>query len=90
MSMKFEFNEDAFRQVIESGMTKMAADRTRELDRFHAEYAGRPVEEIRPALEQLFARVEWDMGDEQLSAFAAAIHEGRRVEFQAGPIDWSR
>ena len=90
MTMKFEFNQDALRRLAEDAVTKMATDRTQELDLLFERYKGRPVDEIRPVLEHLFARVAWNMGDERLSAFAEAIHDDRRVAITPAPIDWSR
>lgn len=57
--MKIQFNEREFKRLmqteVQNGVEKMAAQQTRDLERLRQQYTGRPVAEIKPALQQLFS-----------------------------------
>lgn len=89
MSSSFSFNEDAFRQIAEEAVTNVAAEQTRDLERLRAQYAGRPVEEIKPALQALFAGYGGSITDPELSDWAQLISDNTRIEMTAAPIDWT-
>lgn len=89
MSSSFFFNEDAFRQIAEEAVTNVAAEQTRDLERLRAQYAERPVEEIKPALQALFASYGGSITDPELSDWAQLISDNTRIEMTAAPIDWT-
>lgn len=89
-NVSFEFNEEGMRRAAEEAVRKMATQQTRDLDQLRKQYTGRPVEEIKPALEQLFAGYDGNITEPQLSDWAQLIHDGTHIEMQAEPIDWSR
>lgn len=90
MSMNFEFNEDAFREMAESAVQKVAAEQTQDLERLRQQYTGQPLDRIRPALQQLFAKYDGSITEPELSEWAQLVHDGTRIEMTPGPIDWSR
>lgn len=92
MSFKFEFDQKAFeraiRQDAEAHVRDVSRDMTREFDRLHAQYVGRPVAEIKPALKRV-----WEMGggsitDPELTEYAQMVSDGTKITFEAGPIKW--
>ncbi|GEP49158.1 hypothetical protein FVP74_07470 [Microbacterium saccharophilum] len=90
MSSSFSFNEDAFRKIAEEAVTNVAAEQTRDLERLRKQYAGRPVAEIKPALQALFAAYDGSITDPELSDWAQLISDNTRIEMAPAPIDWSR
>lgn len=92
MSFKFEFDEKALRRELERqvqpAIDDMARDMTREMDQLSAQYAGRPADEIKPALQQLFARDGGSITEPELSEYAEMISSGTRIEFTADKVRW--
>lgn len=58
------------------------------LDGLHAEYAGQPVETIKPVLAQRWAAARKDasISDSQLTTIAQALSDGKRVIFTRGKL----
>ncbi|MCT9001039.1 hypothetical protein [Microbacterium memoriense] len=90
MSSSASFNEDAFRKIAEDAVTNVAAEQTRDLERLREQYAGRPVVEIKPALQALFAGYDGSITDPELSDWAQLISDNTRIAMAPAPIDWSR
>lgn len=71
MSSSFQFNEREFKRLMEteaqSAINELAQKQTRELEQLRQQYTGRPVEEIKPRLEALFAKDGGSITDPQLS-----------------------
>ena len=88
--MKIKFNEREFKRLIQtevqSGVNKIAAEQTRDLDRLRQQYTGRAVSEIKPALQQLFRRYDGRLTEPQLTEWAQMISDGTRVTMKAGRI----
>jgi hypothetical protein len=91
-SFKFTFDEREFRRSIEKEVTKavegIARDRTRDLDAMRRQYTGRPIAEIKPALQRVFAKDGGSITDPELTEWAQAISDGTRIEFHADRIRW--
>ena len=87
-NIKFEFNEDAFKEIAESAIQDVAAQQTQDLDRLRQQYTGQPVEAIRPALQQLFADYGGSITEPELSDWAQLIHDGTRIELKPDTIRW--
>jgi hypothetical protein len=84
--MSFKFDERALRRAVQPAIDKMARDMTREMNQLSARYAGRPVAEIKPALQRLFGRDGGSITDPELTEYAEAISAGTRIEFKADRI----
>lgn len=79
----FSFDENAFRKIADDAVREIAAQQTRDLDDLRHHYAGRPLHEIRPALQQLFARYDGTITDPELTEWAQLIHDGVRIGMSA-------
>lgn len=92
MSFKFDFDPKAFERAIrkdgEAHVQGLSSEMTRDFDRLHAQYANRPVDEIRPALKRAWEKGGGTIGEPELTEYAQMISEGTKIEFRAGPIKW--
>lgn len=92
MSFKFEFDEKAFeraiRKDVEAHVRDVSREMTREFDRLHAQFAGRPVAEIKPALKRVWEKGGGSITEPELTEYARMIGDGTKVTFEAGPIKW--
>lgn len=90
--MKIQFNEREVKRLmqteVQKGVEKLAAQQTRDLERLCQQYIGRPVAEIKPALQRLFRRYDGNVTDPELSEWAQMISDGTRIRMQAGKIRW--
>lgn len=92
MSFKFEFDQKAFereiRKDVEAHVRDVSRDMSREFDRLHAQYAGRPIAEIKPALKRAWEKGGGSITDPELTEYAQMISDGTKITFEAGPIQW--
>ena len=92
MGTSFTFNDGEFRRFMEteaqSALNDLAQQQTQELDQLRKQYHGRPVAEIRPVLQQLFAKDGGSITEPELSEWAQLISDGVRIEFTADKIRW--
>lgn len=92
MSFKFEFDKKAFERAIKSDVEAhvqdLSREMTRDFDQLHAEYAGRPVDEIKPALKRVWEKEGDSISDPELTEYATMISEGAKIVFEPGPIQW--
>jgi hypothetical protein len=91
MSGKFSMNPDWERtlaRAIEPGMQELARGFQMAVDGLRPTYEGKPVEEIRPALQQAWASVNDGarITDPELTEYAEAIRIGRPVEIKFAGI----
>ncbi|WP_314425496.1 hypothetical protein [uncultured Microbacterium sp.] len=88
MSFKFEFDEKALKRELarqaQPEMDRIAREMTREMERLR----GLPIDQIKPALQRLFARDGGSITEPELSEYAQMIHDGTRIEFKANRIGW--
>lgn len=88
--MKIQFNEREFKRLMEkevqAGIDKMAAEQNRELDRLRQQYTGRPVEQIKPALQRLFARYDGKITEPDLTEWAQLISDGTKITLKPDRI----
>lgn len=88
MSFKFEFDEKALKRELarqaQPEMDRIAREMTREMERLR----GLPIDQIKPALQRLFARDGGSITEPELSEYAQMIHDGTRIEFKADRIRW--
>lgn len=88
--MKIQFNEHELKRLmqteVQKGVDKVAAEQTRDLDRLRRQHTGRPVAEIKPALQQLFRRYDGKITDPELTKWAQMISDGTRITMNAGRI----
>lgn len=71
-----KIDQAALRREIQAGVDRVAREQTRDLDQLRQQYAGRPVAEIKPALQRLFARYDGKITDPKLSEWAQLISDG--------------
>ena len=88
MSFKFEFDEKVLKRELarqaQPEMDRITREMTREMERLR----GLPIDQIKPALQRLFARDGGSITEPELSEYAQMIHEGTRIEFKADRIRW--
>lgn len=88
--MEIQWDEREFKRLMEneaqSAVNDMAAVYTRDLKGLTARYAGRPIEEIKPALRRVFQQYDGDLTDPELSEYAAQIHAGGEIVFTADKV----
>lgn len=88
MSFKFDFDEKALKRELarqsQPEMDRIAREMTREMERLR----GLPIDQIKPALQRLFARDGGSITEPELSEYAQMIHDGTRIEFKADRIRW--
>ncbi|MGW0948446.1 hypothetical protein ACWD4O_38650 [Streptomyces sp. NPDC002623] len=79
---KFNFDNRALKKAVNDGVRKMAAALTRDLNALTAQYQGRPVDEIKPEIQRVWAKHSGRGGkitDPELTEFAEQIQSGGRV-----------
>lgn len=86
MPSSFNFDEREFKKQAQSMIDNLARERTRTMDSLRRQYAGRPVAEIKPALQRIFAKDGGRITDPELTEYAQAISDGKRIEFKAEKI----
>lgn len=92
MSFKFEFDQKAFergiRKDVEDHVRGVSRDMTHEFDQLRAQFAGRPVNEIKPAVKRAWETGGGSITDPELTEYAQMISDGTEITFEAGPIQW--
>lgn len=90
MSSSFKFDKNAFMREVQreaqKGIDQMAREQNRELERMSATYTGRPIEEIKPALQRLFARYDGKITDPELTEWAQLISDGTKITLNPDKI----
>ncbi|PPF18364.1 hypothetical protein [Rathayibacter sp. AY1A7] len=79
--MKIQFDERALQRVIDDGMKRFARDANRRMNTLAATHAGRPLPEIKSALQALFRNQGGSISDPELSDYAARIQAGSSITF---------
>lgn len=91
-SMKFKFDEKAFRRAvgrqIDAAVKDISAERNAEMKRLEAEFGGKPVEVIKPALRRAFQREGGSLTEPELTKYAEAIRDGVQIRFRPGQTRW--
>ncbi|MGV0047286.1 hypothetical protein ACRU13_21755 [Mycobacterium colombiense] len=85
--MEFQMNpgwEEELQRQLRPAMQKIADDNQPQMDDLFRRYAGRSVEEIKPAVEREIASWGGSMSDDGLTRIATAISEGQRVILRGG------
>lgn len=87
MSSNFSMNPDWERQLaqaIEPGMQELTRRLQAALDGLRPRYEGKPVHQIKPALQQAWASVNdgAQITEPHLTEYADAIRIGRRIEIR--------
>ena len=79
---KFKFDDRALKKAVAQGVQKMADDLTRALNGLTAHYKGKPLDEIKPQIQRVWAKHSGggSITDPELTAFAQQIHDGGRVQ----------
>lgn len=90
MSSSSFFDEDALRQIAEDAVVNIATEQNRDLERLREQYAGHPVDEIKPALQSMFSGYGGSITDPKLSDWAQLIADNTRIEMKPAPTDWSK
>lgn len=85
--IKVEFNSDDFErnlrhaaeQSANEGMQRLAAELQAVFDSVLASHGGQPIEQVEPALADACRRHDFTPDDEDLTAYADAISQGRHI-----------
>lgn len=84
MGIQVKFDGHALMRAIEKDVNehveKIARDRNRDFDRLAAEYAGRPIDEIKAAIRSMVSH--WDgskVSKAEIADWAQLTHEGTRI-----------
>jgi hypothetical protein len=82
---KFEFNKGAIDRVAREAVRNMAADLTRGLNALVATHEGRPVDEVKIAVQRVWKDRSGggSISDPELTQFAEEIAAGRGVTVRA-------
>jgi hypothetical protein len=82
----FKFNDRAIQKVANQGVQKMASDLTHALNGLTSRYKGKPVEEIKPEIQRVWAKHTGggSITDPELTQFAEQIQAGGRVQVRLG------
>lgn len=85
--VNFSMNPDWERQLaqaIEPGMQELARRLQTAVDDLRPMYEGKPVQQIKPALQQAWGNVNdgAQITDPRLTEYAEAIQSGRRIEIR--------
>lgn len=90
MSSSFKFDKNAFMREVQreaqKGIDQMAREQNRELERMSATYTGRPIEEIKPALQRLFVRYDGKITEPELTEWAQLISDGTKITLKPDRI----
>jgi len=80
----FNFDDRALKKAVQQGVQKMATDLTRALNGLTSRYQGKPLEEIKPEIQRVWAKHTGggSITDPELTQFAQQIHQGGRVTVQ--------
>lgn len=85
-SFKLEIDDKALQKIAEKAAREMAAKLTRALNGLTPRYEGKPLDEVKKAVQSTWARNSGEGGsisDPELTAFAEQIQAGGRVEVNA-------
>lgn len=89
---RLDFDEKAFRRDIEKQTRGALQDETRrmqrEMDQFISQQSGLAVEQIKPALKQMWERDGGSLTEPELTEYAEIISEGGQINFQLGDYRW--
>jgi hypothetical protein len=72
----------AMERNTNEGMRRMAKELQSVFDSVLASHRGQPIEEVKPALAAACRRHDFKPDDKDLTTYAAAISEGRRIVLQ--------
>jgi hypothetical protein len=79
----FKFDDRDFRKAIDKvkkdAVREVTKDAQRVFDRVHRSHAGKPVEQVMPALRSAARSADWKFTDAELRSYAEAISQGRRI-----------
>lgn len=77
----FKFNDRALKKAVNQGVQKMASDLTSALNALTSRYQGKPVEDIKPEIQRVWAKHSGggSVTDPELTAFAEQIQAGGEV-----------
>jgi hypothetical protein len=92
IDVKFSMDPDWERNLmraVDGGMHQLAHDFQRAIDGLRSAYEGKPVEQIRPALQQAWANVNdgAQITEPHLTEYAEAIRIGRPIEIKYTGIE---
>lgn len=79
----FKMNPDWEKQLgkaTEKALKSMASDYQKMLDVLAKRYKGRPVSEIKPALQREWKKIGGSITDPELTQYASSISEGVRIQ----------
>jgi hypothetical protein len=85
----FSIDKNALGRVIDHAVQQKANDGQRLLDQLLVDCTGQPVEHVKPLLRREWARAFDDghITEPELTTWATALSEGRRIVLQTLPVE---
>lgn len=84
-NFKVNFKKD-LEKVINDGLKDIARDKQRQLDRLGAELRGRPLEEAKRRLKQVWEHDGGRLTDPKLTEYAQLLVDGGQITFKPQPF----
>jgi hypothetical protein len=88
--VRFEFDRNEFdrvvRQAANEGARKVAREFQRLLDDLAVTEAGKPLEEVKAALQSGWKRLGGELTDPELTRFAESLRNGSRIQMRPREI----
>lgn len=81
MKSTFKFDERAFNKLVQDATAKVSRQMTEQLDGLRAQYAGRPLPEIKAALQRTMRGNGGSTTDPELTQYAELIQANTRITF---------
>ncbi len=83
MKIDFDFDEKAFRSLVQPMMNDVARDCSKDFESLSRRYKGKPVSQIKREIRRITGQYGMDLSDRQLSEYAQFVSDGTKIEFKA-------
>jgi hypothetical protein len=80
--MKIKIDQKALKEAMRPALQDIARTYDRGFERLRTQFAGKPVSEIKPAIQQLFRSNGRNISDPDLSNYAERISQGKTVRMR--------
>lgn len=81
--MKINLDEKALQKLVQPAIDEMAKEYNRDFESLARQYRGKPVEQIKPALQRIFKKRGGKISDPELSDYAQQISDGVKIIFRS-------
>lgn len=81
--MKFKLDEKALEKLVQPALKEMAKEYNRDFESLARQYRGKPVDQIKPAVQRIFKKHGGKISDPELTDYAQQISNGTKIIFQS-------